>query len=107
MLWPALMVTPFALVVKKERAQGHVLQRKRLLTVSFAIDLLQSNRLRYQHHHTSLRRRKGKLSVLIIPPPPPSEDSTLVDPSSVSVIGAVGDASVDKSLKGGRYTRKQ
>ena len=29
--------------------------------------------------------------------PSPSEEGTLVDPSSVSVIGVVGDASVDKS----------
>ena len=44
-----------------------------------------------------IKKEKREAKRLDNPPPPPSEDSTLVDPSSVSVIGAVGDASVDKS----------
>ena len=95
MQWPALMVMPFVLDIKRKgRVPNPALLIKRHLTVSFVTYSLQSKEHRFVHHLIRSKKKSEKLSIWIMPP---TEDSSLVDPSTVFVIGVVGDATSEKS----------
>ena len=96
MLWVALTDMLSVLVVgKRGRVRNPVLLTRTRLIVSSAIYLPLSNV--HQYLLLPTKSKKEKREAKRLDNPNPTDDSSFVDPASVSVIGVVGDSTTSQS----------
>ena len=82
---------------RRERVRNPVFLTKTLRNVSSVTFFLQNNGLSLLYNTPSYKLKKEKQDAKRVDNPTPTEDIALVDPASISVIGAVGGAASSQS----------